>query len=705
MSESGQAPKLDRRRKHERRQSAERADVGEIPPPANPLRRAICGLDLHLFLVVYFPHSTGADPFSPDHLNVIGRIETALGRGGTGRLVNAVYRGFAKTTITENSALWAALYGYRRYLAVFGADLQGAKNIIGSITQELCENDLLLADFPEVCIPFRALDGRSQRGASQTCRGQRTHIAMNSSTIVLPTIWLDGEKAACTPSSGVIIRGRGLTAANRGVKHKRADGENARPDFALLDDIQTDASAINPNSVNKRLDLIRKSILKSAGHKATISCVLNATVIAHDDVVEQLLDPERSPSWDGVRIKMVRQWADAHETHWLGEYATIRRGYDRDVPGDQQRAARAATDYYAQNRELMDAGCVVSWVHCYDPETELSAIQHAYNLLIDDPPEVFASECQNEPAQELAGGLEPLDAAIVAKRVSGFPRGEIPEEADHLTAFIDVHDDVLYWLVAAWRLDFTGWVVEYGTWPDQRRAYFTKRQATRTLRRAHRGIGREGAILKGLDELVTHLCGRDWPTPDRGGRRIAKLLIDSGWAEDEVLHVCRTSAHAAVLQPSRGVGIRASAAPISEYRPLPGRTISRSGQWYLQSGKKNKARVVRYDTNHWKTFAHGRLSSETTAAGAVLLYGRTGADHRLVADHLVHGETPREATGGGRTIVEWDQIHGRDNHWLDCLVGSMVGASMLGCSLGERQPTVASRRQRAIEAARKKGLA
>ncbi|MGC1274768.1 MAG: terminase gpA endonuclease subunit, partial [Planctomycetaceae bacterium] len=647
---------------------------------------------------------TGADPFSADHVNVIDRIENALARGGAGRLVNAVYRGFAKTTITENATLWAALYGYRKYLAIFNSDLRSAKNLVASITQELCENDLLLADFPEVCIPFRALDGRNQRGASQTHDGQLTHIAITSEAIVLPTIWLDDAKTACTPASGCIIRGRGLTAANRGAKYKRADGANVRPDFALLDDVQTDQSAVNPKQVQKRLDLIRKSVLKSAGHKRAISCVINATVIAHDDVVEQLLDPERNPAWDGVRIKMVRKWADAHETHWLGEYAKIRRGYDRDVPGDQQRATRAATEYYAANRELMDAGCEVSWVHCFDPETEVSAIQHAYNLLIDDPPEVFASECQNEPAQEMAGGLEPLDAALVAKRVSGFRRGEVPHEADHLTAFVDIHDDVLYWLVAGWRLDFTGWVVEYGTWPDQKRSYFTKRQATRTLRRTYRGIGREGAILKGLDECVTHLCGRDWQRADGGGRRIAKLLIDTGWAEDEVLHVCRTSAHAAVLQPSRGVGIRASASPISEYRQTPGRTISRVGQWYMQAGKK-QARVVRYDTNHWKTFTHGRLSSETTAPGALLLYGKTGADHRLIADHFVQAETPREASGGGRTIVEWDQIHGRDNHWLDCLVGCLVGASMLGCSLGERRPAGGSRRQRALDAAKRKGLA
>jgi hypothetical protein len=62
----------------------------------------------------------------------------------------------------------------------------------------------------------------------------------------------------------------------------------------------------------------------------------------------------------------------------------------------------------------MDAGCLVSWEHCFDRDTELSAIQHAYNALIDDGEEVFASECQNEPL-DLYGGLDALTAQLVAK--------------------------------------------------------------------------------------------------------------------------------------------------------------------------------------------------------------------------------------------------------------------------------------------------
>jgi hypothetical protein len=692
---------MDRRRKHERQKSAEAAEIGPLPEVVDPDRRQACGESLPLFLATYFPHSTGLSPFSADHLQVIDRIERGLRHGG--RFVNAVFRGFAKTTITENAALWAVLYGLRKFIAIFGADKYAAKQLVQSIGRELCENDLLLEDFPEACVAFRALMGKHQRGASQTHRGELTHVVMTSETIVMPTIWYDEAKAASTPSSGCIIRSRGLLAAALGQKHKQADGTVIRPDFALLDDIQTVASAQSVRQVQTRLRLIRESVLKSAGHNKAIACVLNATPFACDDVVEQFLDQERNPSWDGVRVPMVKRWADAHETLWQ-EYAKIRRHFDRAVPGDQQRAAAAATAFYREQQPEMDAGCVVTWAGAFDRETELSAIQHAYNLLFDDPPEVFASQCQIEPVTELPTGVQPVDAITICRKLSGHARGEVPSDTAHLTAAIDVHGDVLYWAVVAWRLDCTGWVVDYGTWPDQRMAYFAKRQATRTLGRRYPGTGPEGALIAGLTDSVTHVCGRDWHTSEGTPIRIAKLLVDASWSPDQVEHVARTSQHAAVIQVSKGVGIGAAKCPISEYPRKTGRTLG--DHWYIESRGK-RPRLLHPDTNYWKTWLHARLSEATTAAGSISLFGRGDVDHKLLADHLV-AERPQQVTSEThrRTVIEWALPPGRDNHWLDCLVYCAVAGNLLGCRLGATAggPVKTSRRGRALAAAQAKGL-
>jgi len=100
------------------------AEIGPIPPPADPDRRAACEFDLERYLVSDFPNSTGLAPLSDDHRRVIRRMQHVILHGG--RALNAVYRGFAKTTISENAALWATFYGHRPFVPIFGANARAA---------------------------------------------------------------------------------------------------------------------------------------------------------------------------------------------------------------------------------------------------------------------------------------------------------------------------------------------------------------------------------------------------------------------------------------------------------------------------------------------------------------------------------------------------------------------------------------------------
>lgn len=676
------------------------AEVGPIPEVVNPARRAACGQSLHLYLATYFPDTTGKDLFSADHVRMIDRMESCL-RGG-GRVLNCVYRGFAKTTITENAVLWATSYGYRRFIPIFGADEAAANLLLESILSELEENDLLAEDFPEICLPFHHLEGKPQRCGSQTQGGERTHIKTGKGLIVFPTIWLDDACTVCSPGSGAVIRARGLMQGTRGMAYKRPDGSKARPDFAVLDDPQTDESATHAGQVETRLTLLRKAILKSAGHQSSMACVINATLIAEGDMVDQLLDQEKNPSWDGERIPMVKKWADEHEGLWL-EYAKIRRGFSREIPGDQDRAKRDATEFYRANREAMDAGAVVSWKACFDPKTELSSIQHAYNLFIDDPPEVFDSECQCKPAAPPPEGVPPLDNLTIQRKVNGFKRTEVPGECTTLTGSIDVHDDVLYWGVCGWTQGARGSLVDYGTYPEQRRSYFTKRQATNTLARKFPGLSDEARIIAGIEALAEQLCAREWLRTNKTPIRIEKLVIDSGYAMDEVETVCRRSPFAGLLQMSRGRGFRAGDTPIKEYQRRPGWKFGED--WYLPPAMTRSLRILWFDSNAWKTWLRKRLATAIGEEGSLTLYGRSKeTDHRLIADHLL-AERPTETQGRGRTVIEWNLVPGSDNHWLDVLVGCSVAANFLGCSLVEKPAKpVGSKQQRALDAARKRGM-
>ena len=65
--------------------------------------------------------------------------------------------------------------------------------------------------------------------------------------------------------------------------------------------------------------------------------------------------------------------------------------------------------------------------------------------------------------------------------------------------FIDVQATLLFYVVAAWEDDFTGYVVDYGTFPDQKRPYFTLRDARHTLAVVTKASGLEGSIYAGLE--------------------------------------------------------------------------------------------------------------------------------------------------------------------------------------------------------------
>ena len=84
------------------------------------------------------------------------------------------------------------------------------------------------------------------------------------------------------------------------------------------------------------------------------------------------------------------------------EYAQLRaEGLRND------RGIGEATEFYREHQAAMDAGAVVAWPERHNPD-ELSAIQHAMNLKLQDEAAFFA-EYQNEPLPEATDGED--DAA------------------------------------------------------------------------------------------------------------------------------------------------------------------------------------------------------------------------------------------------------------------------------------------------------
>lgn len=94
-----------------------------------------------------------------------------------------------------------------------------------------------------------------------------------------------------------------------------------------------------------------------------------------------------------------------------------------------------------------------------------------------------------------------------------------------------------------------------------------------------------------------------------------------------------------------------------------------------------RARHVVYDTNFWKSFMAARWLATMGDRASLALWGRDPARHLCYAEHLcAEYRVPTE--GRGRKVDEWKlRPEAHDNHWLDCTVGCVVAASLLGVAL------------------------
>ena len=649
------------RRSSER--SLEGRDIGELPAVENQERKESCRNDFKLFCETYFPEVYQLK-WSDDHLRAIAKIQKSVLEGGLFAL--AMSRGSGKSSLTETAAIWAMLYGHREFVVLVGASESAALEMLDSIKTEFEVNEHIAADFPEVSYPIARLEGIANRCAGQLYKGERTRITWTANEIVLPTI-------AGAASSGVIVRVAGITGRIRGMKYKKPDGRTIRPEFVVIDDPQTSESADSVEQTRKRVRVLAGDILGLAGPGKKIAGIMPCTVIRPGDMAEQILDKTKHPEWNGERCKMIYQFPRNDEL-WE-RYADLRADELREC-GTFERA----TEFYREHRAEMDEGAVVSWPDRYNYD-EISAIQHAMNLKLTDEA-AFWAEYQNEPLPEDLGTDEQLTVDGIVNKLNGHAQRTVPVSANHVTMFIDVQKTLLFYVVCAWDDDFTGYVIDYGAWPDQRRRYFTLGEANPTLQAKFPRSGLEGCLYGGLKALTEAYLSREFTRDDGAAMRIEKCLVDANWGQstDVVYQFCRESAFANVIIPSHGKYIGASSKPMSEYKKAVGDRVGHNWRMPNIRGKRAVRHVV-FDTNYWKSFVASRLLESMGDRGSLSLWGRSSEAHMLFAEHLT-AEYRVKTEGRGRRVEEWKmRPEGADNHWWDGLVGCAVAASMTGCVL------------------------
>lgn len=698
----------ERSRKREADMSKSGREIGPLPeiPPRGLIVKEACERSLRRFLEFFLP-AIFRLKWSNDHLTAIEILEDVILNGG--QFAFAMPRGNGKSSLSLGAVVWAMVYGHRRFLVPVCATGPAAERFLESIKTIIETNTRLAKVFPEVCYPISRLDGINNRTGGQILGGERTRIKWTGKRLILPTV--TGSKA-----SGVIVHAAGLLGSVRGLSQaapedaeasdadewwadtsdidaafepEPTDGGMERPDFTVLDDPQTDESARHPAQTEKRKEIISKAILNLAGPDKKIAAVMPCTVIQPDDLADQLLDKERNPEWRGRRTRLLSTMPDEATIKLWRQYREIRETSLR-----QHEDIRLATEYYRETHGDITRGVVASWPERFESE-HVDAIQYALERWCKSE-EAFFAEYQNEPLQERQDGIETLVAKELLGRCDGSGRGEIPDWATRITAFADVQQDILPWVIVAWGADLRGRIIDYGGWPKQSRSYYTLREVTPTLRQVTKLETVEAAVEQGLAQLAEWIFEKRWANAAGVEMGVDWFGVDANWELSKQI-VYSAARVWPKLKPCHGKFVGASSLPMDQWKRTPG---ERRGMfWRLQWIERTQTLAI--DSNSWKTLVCKRLQDPTDRG--ITWFGNDPHAHRMLCDQL-SSEFGVRVVGRGRKVDEWKNRPGRDNHWWDCLVGAAAGASVLGVELSGQAKAVPVKRVKASTAQAAKRL-
>lgn len=642
-----------------RKRAAEREI--KIPRVKSSARKSRCKNDLAKFAQTYFskppdkkryPTERGLCylPFSPLHLSVISEFEKSIRYGGNDAL--AVMRGFGKDTIAIVATIWALFYGHLKFVVFACYEMRSAADRIEMVKHQIEINSLLMADFPEVCAPLRALDRAPQRAKQQTYRGEFTRSEWGG-VIVLPTI-------PRSRASGGILAPGSLGGSIRGINHN-----GRRPDYVIITDPQTREVASSPSQTDDVMKKIRADFGGLGAADTSMSALALVTPMKRGDVADQLTDPSEMPMWNGRRHPAIVEWPERADL-WA-EYEQLLDSGSRS--GDKD--GRGANKFYIEHRAEMDKGAVVCWESAYSSRPssdgtplENSALQHFMNLRWRIGPEAFSAEYQVEPPEE--DGMTAMSPEAVASRLSTYPPCIIPEGATTLVQGIDVSGREIHYTVLACADDATGSVIDYGRIQvdtpegDLRDPHSTVRPAL------------ERAILGALRRRRDEIYGEANPYKNTSGEPVEIQLsfVDSGWLPQVIYAFCNESGPR--WQPVKGWQFTPGNTKYSQ--PARSMRIKTGAGWHAQRTDGGQW-IYHIDADHWKLHVQERFTQTEGTAGAWNIFGTDPKEHlrHQYAKHIC--------------AEEWDLTQGKFirrskwNHYLDTTAYAAAAAAICGAAL------------------------
>lgn len=615
--------------------------------------------------------------FTGQQLAMIEAIRTAIIYGGDQAL--AASRGEGKTKLFERMLLKYSLTGVIKFSVLFAATATAAMDSLESMRSEIEGNERLCADYPEVCIPVRALGDTPNRAHYQIVTGKRHDngeaYVMQSSRFTWCGTDVVFPRVPGSPSAWATIATRGLESAVLGLNKK-----NRRPQVVGIDDPDTMDTMRSEDSAKKLEETIEKAIGGLGGQQRGVARVMLTTIRRKNCVSAWFTDPKKKPSFKGRRFRFLEKpperedlWAEYVNQWQLNKQAVDDKG---DFTDPHSRGANA---FYLANRDAMDVGAVVSNPNRYDktptPDAtplESSALQRYYNEVARIGIEAVETELQNNPPEEAGPQTSGITSAIVQSRLSGWPRRVVPSTAICLTAAIDIGKYRCHWVVMAWLPGCVGLVIDNGV------------LEVVGVGKGDDRIAAMQAIKNALfhwREFINPPAG-DSPYRDEQGEpvRIDLCLCDSGDMTDAVY---------AFVKEVGGKPFMASKG-MPNYRrhhSTDGKIVA-ADHWHA-SHQDNGVWLYLLDTDFWKHQLHDRFLTPTLNEDRTFRNGSLSLwephkdsknEHHSYSKHIVAEEFREEFIEGKGTKRVWHPVNA-NNHWLDASYMCIAAADMKGVKL------------------------
>lgn len=283
-------------------------------------RKARAEHDFFYFAQTYIPHYFDREP-APFHGEVVELADRRPDVEAGEVLVPSVTaapRGFAKSTVLALAySLWQALYQRREFEIICSETKDLAESHVASMAAECQENPRIVYDFAPVVVRCKA------------------------GFLVL--------------GNGFAVIARGAGQQVRGLKHRAK-----RPDLCILDDLENDESAINPDRVKKLLNWIKSTVYYALDPAGTLLII--GTIISKKSALYQMLYSieEPYPQWTRRVYKALQ---DDGTSLWPAKYSA------KLLENQRRSMGEAAFRKERQNDPPDDDDFFrLEWIRQYRPE-------------------------------------------------------------------------------------------------------------------------------------------------------------------------------------------------------------------------------------------------------------------------------------------------------------------------------------------------